>query len=122
MMRGVEVMRTSHGMMRKIARGLGVHYNTVRMWRKVPAEVVFEVARIMDREPEILRPDLFVNDPLRGHLITPEMVRLGSVICGARLSRKSLFITRNSSANVGCPPAKSLMISEIEKSVNLSLL
>lgn len=122
MMRGVEVLRIKYGMMRKVARGLDVHYNTVRTWVKVPAEVVFKVAEIVGVEPEILRPDLFVNDPLRRDLITPEMVRLGNVVPLHRISRKSLYVTLNSSVNGGCPPANPLMWSEIENSVNLSLL
>lgn len=61
-------------MISHVARSLDLHPNTVSKWTKVPAEYVFSVSNISRIKPEVLRPDLFVKDPLRQHLVTAEML------------------------------------------------
>ena len=42
-----------------LARALGIHHTSPREWRRVPAERVFAVAKIIGVPASELRPDLF---------------------------------------------------------------
>lgn len=58
-------LRNRYGAMRKIAAHIGVADQTVSMWKTVPMEYVFTISAMFSIPPEQLRPDIFINDPLR---------------------------------------------------------
>ena len=63
--RGVMRIRRTYGLMTKVARGLNLSLASVQLWKTVPLDHVFAVARITGIRPEELRPDFFINDPMR---------------------------------------------------------
>lgn len=58
---GLRILRQKRGAMADLARYLGVSPSTVRMWRKVPAELVVDVEACTGVPRETLRPDLYVG-------------------------------------------------------------
>lgn len=58
-------LREQRGMTAAIARGLGISWQSVDRWDVVPLANVFRVAAILRVLPESLRPDFFVDDPMR---------------------------------------------------------
>lgn len=61
---GMQLLFSRRGALSKIARELGLS-DAVYLWKQVPLIYVFRVARIARTRPERLRPDFFVDDPLR---------------------------------------------------------
>lgn len=55
----MELIRSQHGLMAKIARELGLSRPAVTMWDKVNAERLPEVCRITGFTHSQLRPDLY---------------------------------------------------------------
>jgi len=47
------------GLGTRIAAELGVTYQAVQQWKRVPPEHVMSVAAILDLKPEDIRPDIF---------------------------------------------------------------
>lgn len=58
-------IRKRRGMMALIARSIDRAAETVQVWDMVPIKYVFVVAKVTSRAPEALRPDFFIDDPLR---------------------------------------------------------
>ena len=58
-------IRRRRGLIALIARELGLNWQAVSEWERVPLKHVFHVARIAKVKPEKLRPDFFADDPLR---------------------------------------------------------
>jgi len=43
----------------KISKALGLTHQNVAQWKRVPAHWVLDVAAIIDKTPEQIRPDIF---------------------------------------------------------------
>ena len=50
---------SERGLATDIARKLGLTYQAVQQWKRVPPEHVMSVAPILDMKPEDIRPDIF---------------------------------------------------------------
>lgn len=66
-------LRRRRGMMAQIAHELGITEATVGLWHQIPLHHVFAVAAIARIPVEQLRPDFFINDPLRQRSIPREL-------------------------------------------------
>jgi len=47
------------GGMRALGRALGINYQAIQSWKKIPAERISAISAITGLSPEELRPDLF---------------------------------------------------------------
>lgn len=56
------------GGMRALARGLGINYQNIQSWKRIPAERMIAIETVTGIPREQLRPDLFV--PRRKNLST----------------------------------------------------
>lgn len=72
---GIRLMRRTRGAMSEIARCLNLADQTVNKWTTVPLEYVFTVAMVLSAPPELLRPDFFINDPLRRQRVIKRSIR-----------------------------------------------
>jgi hypothetical protein len=52
-------IRSTRGLSVRIAEACGVHRSAVYQWTRVPATQMATVAKVMDLEPQQVRPDLF---------------------------------------------------------------
>jgi len=50
---------SERGLATDIARKLGLTYQAVQQWKRVPPEHVMSVSAILDIKPEDIRPDIF---------------------------------------------------------------
>ena len=48
-----------HGLATRIAGELGLSYQAVQQWRRVPPEHVMAVSEMLGMRPEDIRPDIF---------------------------------------------------------------
>lgn len=55
----VRTIRTTRGLPAIIARACGCSRQAVYQWRRVPPHWVQTVARILEEQPERIRPDIF---------------------------------------------------------------
>jgi len=63
------VMRTIYeqrGLGKRISKELGLTYQAVSQWKRVPAEHVQAIAAMLDLNPEDIRPDIFKPRRHRG--------------------------------------------------------
>lgn len=51
------------GGMRALARALGINYQAIQSWKRIPAERVVAIERITGIPREQLRPDLYDKPP-----------------------------------------------------------
>jgi hypothetical protein len=58
---GLKAAIEAAGGMRLLAERLGIRWEAVQRWERVPAERLIQVARLTGIQPEILRPDLYQN-------------------------------------------------------------
>lgn len=58
-------LRARRGVRALVAQELGLRFQTLDNWTRVPIEHVFAVSSLFRVAPELLRPDFFHNDPLR---------------------------------------------------------
>lgn len=56
---GVRRIKACDGMVAKVAKHIGVTYQAVAQWRRVPATRVLKVAEVTGIPPHELRPDLY---------------------------------------------------------------
>ena len=52
-------LRSKRGILSQIARECGLTRQAVIQWRRVPAERVLTVARVVGVDPSAIRPDLY---------------------------------------------------------------
>lgn len=62
-MDGIELIRSTRGLTRKIAEELGISSPAISQWDRVPAERVPEIERITGIPRYLLRPDLWQPPP-----------------------------------------------------------
>jgi len=55
----IDLIRGTRGLAVQIANELGIKRTAVYQWRRVPSERVNDVARIIGRSPNFIRPDLY---------------------------------------------------------------
>lgn len=58
-------LRARRGRRAFLADRLGLRWQTLALWTRVPLDHVFTVSKLLQIPPEDLRPDFFCNDPLR---------------------------------------------------------
>lgn len=58
-------IRLRRGATAFIAKTIGRRHQSLEKWKTVPFEHVFVVAKTLNTSPEFLRPDVFIDDPLR---------------------------------------------------------
>lgn len=80
---GIKTIRAQRGFTAAVARGLRLTRQSVERWKRIPAEYVFRVGKIIHTPPEHLRPDIFIHDPLRRHNVTQEMLE-GVILWGTK--------------------------------------
>lgn len=64
---GIKIMRSKPGGIARVAEAIKRTPASVGLWRHIPIEYVFEVARTLEVDPAALRPDFFIKDPLRAN-------------------------------------------------------
>ena len=62
---GVMRIKNRYGLATQLAPELGLDVRTIYEWRTIPLSHVFRVSAFTKIPVELLRPDFFINDPLR---------------------------------------------------------
>jgi DNA-binding transcriptional regulator YdaS (Cro superfamily) len=55
----IELAIAKAGGLRALARALGIKYQAIQSWKKIPAERVIEIEHAIGVPRELLRPDLY---------------------------------------------------------------
>lgn len=58
-------LNDGHGRRVALARACGVTHSAVSQWDRVPSNHVLTVARVTGIDREVLRPDLYIEEPAR---------------------------------------------------------
>ena len=59
--KGVELAIAKAGGMRALARALGINYQSIQAWKKIPAERLIDIEEATGVPREQLRPDLYAK-------------------------------------------------------------
>ena len=57
--RGIKLAIAEAGGMRALARAIGISYQSIQSWKKIPAARIIDVEEATGISRELLRPDLY---------------------------------------------------------------